>query len=48
MLHRTTIFMLPEHSKELAALGKLKGLQPAQLTRIAIDEFLKRETRKQQ
>ena len=45
MLKRTSIFLNPEHMKLLSTLGKVRGLKPAQITRIAIDEYLRRAAR---
>ena len=46
MIRRTTIFLNPEHMKQLDALGRSTGLKAAQLARIAIAEYLRREARK--
>lgn len=45
-MKRTTIFLNPAHTKQLAALGKSRGLKAAPLVRIAIAEYIKRERRK--
>jgi len=45
-MKRTTIFLNQEHMKELAALGESRGLKPAHMTRIAIEQFIRRERRK--
>jgi len=45
-MRRTTIFLNPEHTRQLAALGKSQGLKPAHLVRVAIAEYLRRERRK--
>ena len=42
MLRITTIFLNPEHQKQLAALGKSRGLKAAAMTRIAIEDYLRR------
>jgi predicted transcriptional regulator len=46
-LRRTSIFLSPAHTRELAAIGKPTGQRPAQLIRVAISQFLSRERRKQ-
>ena len=46
MMRRTNIYLNPDHMKQLAALGKSRGLKPAHMTRIAIEEYLRRESRK--
>jgi hypothetical protein len=46
-MKRTTIFLIPEHVKQLAVLGESTGLKPAHLVRIAIAEYIRRESRKQ-
>jgi hypothetical protein len=45
-MHRTAIFMNPKHMAQLRALGEPQGLKPAQLVRVAIAQFIRRETRK--
>lgn len=44
-MYRTAIFMNPKHMAQLRALGEPQGLKPAQLVRIAIAQFIRRETR---
>ncbi len=46
MIRRTTIYLNSQHMKQLAALGASRGLKPAQLVRISIAEYLRRETAK--
>lgn len=48
MLRITTIFLNPEHQKQLAAIGKKSygGLKAAGMTRLAIAQFISRERRK--
>jgi hypothetical protein len=46
MLKPTTLFMNTEHMKNLGGLAESRGLKTAQLVRVAIAEFLRRETRK--
>jgi hypothetical protein len=45
MLRKTSIFLNAEDHKRLSAIGKVRGLKPAQLVRIAITEFLRRADR---
>lgn len=45
-LHRTSIFLNVADKKKLAVLGRVRGLAPAQLVRIAIQEYLRRELKK--
>ena len=44
MLKRVSIFLDTDHSKKLAAIGKRKGLKVSQLIRLAISEFIARES----
>jgi hypothetical protein len=46
MLRRTNVFLQSDHIERLAVIGKSRGLKTAQLIRIAIAEYLRRETRK--
>jgi hypothetical protein len=46
-MQRHTVFMHNGHLKQLRAIADDRGLKTAQLIRIAIVEFLRRETRKQ-
>ena len=46
-MQRHTVFMHNGHLKQLRAIAEDRGLKTAQLIRIAIVEFLRRETRKQ-
>jgi hypothetical protein len=46
-MKRTSLFLNPAHMKELAALGKSQGLRPAQLVRMAILQYIRREKRAQ-
>lgn len=47
MLKRTNIFLDTENLKMLAKIGKTKGgLKVAQLIRLAVAEFVERETKK--
>lgn len=45
-MKRTTVFINSDHLKQLSALGATRGLKAAQLFRIAVDEYLRRELRK--
>jgi hypothetical protein len=45
MLRKTSIFLNAEDYKRLSAIGKVRGLKPSQLTRIAISEWLQRAER---
>jgi hypothetical protein len=44
MLKRVSIFLDTDHGKKLAAIGKRKGLKVSQLIRLAISEFIARES----
>ena len=44
MLHRTNVFLESKHLKQLAVLGQARGLKTAQTIRLAIAEFIRRET----
>ena len=44
MLHRTNIFLETKHLKHLAVLGQARGLKTAQTIRLAIADFIRRET----
>ena len=46
-MQRHTVFMHNGHLKQLRVLADDRGLKTAQLIRIAIVEFLRREARKQ-
>ena len=46
MLKPMTIFLHVGRMKRLAALGKSRGFRTARLVRIAIEEYLRRETRR--
>lgn len=41
-MRRTTIFLNPEHTRQLAEIGKPEGLTPSHLVRIAVAEYLRR------
>jgi predicted transcriptional regulator len=43
-LKRTTIFLDSAANRTLRTISKRTGLAPAQLTRLAIAQFIKRET----
>jgi hypothetical protein len=45
-MRRTNVFLHSGHLQQLGALGKSRGLKTAQLIRIAIAEYLRRENRK--
>jgi hypothetical protein len=48
MLKRTNVYLDMDGLKALKKIGKEKGgLKPAQLIRMAIHEFIKRETNKE-
>ena len=42
-MNRTTIFLKPEQQTKLAKVAEAKGLKPAQLIRLYINEGLKRD-----
>ena len=44
MLKQTTIWLHEGHMKKMFALAQSRGLRRAHLVRIAIAEFLRRET----
>jgi predicted transcriptional regulator len=46
MLKQTTVFLHNEHMKKLKALAESRGIKTAQLLRVAIADYLRRETRK--
>jgi hypothetical protein len=46
MLRKTSIFLNDADHKRLSAIGKVRGLAPSQLVRIAITEWLERTERK--
>ena len=46
MLKQTTIWLHDGHMKKMGAIAQSRGLKTAQLIRIAIGEYLRRETRK--
>ena len=41
-MKRTTIFLNPEHTRQLAEIGKPEGLTPSHLVRIAVAEYIRR------
>jgi hypothetical protein len=43
---RTSFFMNPTHLKELADLGKSTGQSTSSLVRVAILQYIRRESRK--
>jgi hypothetical protein len=45
-MKRMNFFMRIEDVKQLAGLGKSKGLKVSQLVRIAVQEYVRRERRK--
>ena len=45
-MKRTNIFLHSEHMKSMNRLAQAMGLKTAQLVRVAIAEFLRREARK--
>jgi hypothetical protein len=45
MLRKTSIFLNTGDMKKVADIGKVRGLRPAQLVRIAIAEWLHRTAR---
>jgi len=45
-MYRTSVFLHHDHVKQLGTLAEVRGLKTAQLIRIAIVEFLRRESRK--
>ena len=45
MLRKTSIFLNGADNKRLSVIGKVRGLKPAQLVRIAISEWLRRNER---
>jgi hypothetical protein len=47
MLSRRTIFMNDRDMKKLDEIGKVRGLKPAQLVRIAVSDWLRREAHQQ-
>jgi 16S rRNA U516 pseudouridylate synthase RsuA-like enzyme len=42
MLHQTTLFVHTGHMKQLKAIAESRGLRTAQLVRVAIAEYLRR------
>ena len=46
MLRRTNIYIDDAANKELKRIGKRLGLAPAQLTRLAVAQFIEREKSK--
>jgi hypothetical protein len=46
-MKRTTIFLNPDHMRRLAVIGKATGLKPAHLVRVAILQYIRRESGKQ-
>jgi hypothetical protein len=46
MLRQTTIWLHSGHMKKLAMLADARGLKAAQLIRVAIAEYIRRERRK--
>jgi hypothetical protein len=45
MLRKTSIFLNDADHKRLSVIGKVRGLKPSQLVRIAIAEWLHRAER---
>lgn len=45
MLRKTSIFLNSGDMKKIAEVGKVRGLRPSQLVRIAISAWLRRATR---
>jgi hypothetical protein len=45
-MRRTNIWMHTGHLAEMEALAKARGLKVAQLVRIAVQEYIRREARK--
>lgn len=45
MLRKTSIFLNDADHKRLSAIGRVRGLKPSQLVRIAITEWLRRNER---
>ncbi len=43
-MNRHTLFLTTAHLRRLAALGKTRGLTMSSMVRLAISEFLRRET----
>ena len=46
MLRQTTVLLHVAHMKQLTALAESQGIKTAQLLRIAIAEYIRREARK--
>jgi 16S rRNA U516 pseudouridylate synthase RsuA-like enzyme len=46
MFKQTTVFLHAGHMKQLKTLAESRGIKTAQLLRIAIAEYLRREIRK--
>jgi hypothetical protein len=46
MLRQTTIFLHDGHMKTLKVLAESRGIKTAQLLRLAVADYLRRETRK--
>jgi len=44
-MRKLNVYVDPKHMKQLAAIGKTKGLKVAQLVRLAIAEFVERNQR---
>lgn len=42
---RTNIYLTDKQREALKALALIKGIKPAQLTRLAISEYIERQTR---
>jgi len=47
MLRQTTVWLHTEHMRRLDVLAKNRGLKASQLVRLAIREYLERETRRE-
>jgi hypothetical protein len=45
MLRKTSLFLNSEDHRRLSVIGKVRGLKPSQLVRIAIAEWLRRAER---
>jgi hypothetical protein len=46
MLRQTSIFLHVGHMKQLKMLAESRGIKTAQILRLAVSDYLRRETRK--